>query len=56
MSFERPVVFALLGMPVTTTVLATSGMVLVLCVLAIVAGRRIRRDARPLAGRRANGA
>ena len=42
MSFERPVVFALLGMPVTTTVLATSGMVLVLCVLAIVAGRRIR--------------
>jgi len=42
MSFERPVVFALPGMAVTTTVLATSAMVLVLCVLAIVAGRRIK--------------
>jgi len=42
MNFERPVVFVLLGMPVTTTVLATSAMVLVLCVLAVVAGRSIR--------------
>jgi len=42
MSFERPVVFALLGMPVTTTVVATSAMVLALCVLAIGSGRLIK--------------
>jgi F-type H+-transporting ATPase subunit a len=42
MTFERTVVFTLLGQPVTTTVLATTAMVAVLCALAIVAGRRIR--------------
>jgi F-type H+-transporting ATPase subunit a len=42
MSFERPVVIVFLGVPVTTTVVATSAMVVVLSVLAIVAGRRIR--------------
>jgi F-type H+-transporting ATPase subunit a len=41
MSFERPVLLTLFGMPVTTTVVATSAMVLTLSVLAIVAGRRI---------------
>jgi F-type H+-transporting ATPase subunit a len=41
MSFERPVVLTLFGMSVTTTVVATSAMVLALCLLAIVAGRRI---------------
>lgn len=42
MSFERPVVFTLLGMPVTSTVLATAAMVAVLSILAVLAGRRIR--------------
>jgi F-type H+-transporting ATPase subunit a len=41
MTFERPVVLTLLGMPVTSTVLATSCMVVVLSALAILAGRRI---------------
>jgi F-type H+-transporting ATPase subunit a len=41
LSFERPVVVTLLGLPVTTTVIATWAMVLVLSALAIVAGRRI---------------
>jgi F-type H+-transporting ATPase subunit a len=42
MSFERPVIITLAGVPVTTTVVATSAMVVVLCALAIVARRRIR--------------
>jgi F-type H+-transporting ATPase subunit a len=42
---ERPVVFSLLGVPVTTTVVITWGIVLVLSALAIVGGRAVR--ARP---------
>jgi F-type H+-transporting ATPase subunit a len=41
MTFERPLVFAPFGVPVTTTVVATSAMVLGLALLAIVAGRRV---------------
>ncbi|HYB44520.1 MAG TPA: F0F1 ATP synthase subunit A [Candidatus Methylomirabilis sp.] len=41
MSLERPVVLAILGMPITTTVLATSAMVAVLSAVAFLAGRRI---------------
>jgi F-type H+-transporting ATPase subunit a len=41
MTFERPVVFAPFGIPVTTTVVATSAMIVVLALLAIIAGRRV---------------
>jgi F-type H+-transporting ATPase subunit a len=41
--FERPVVFALAGAPVTTTVVVTAAMVALLSALAVVAGRRIGR-------------
>jgi F-type H+-transporting ATPase subunit a len=42
MDLERRVVFTLLGLPITTTVVATWGMVVVLSIAGIVAGRRIR--------------
>jgi F-type H+-transporting ATPase subunit a len=41
MTFERPVVFAPFGVPVTSTVLATSAMVLLLALGAVVIGRRV---------------
>ncbi len=41
MTFERSVVFAPFGVPVTSTVVATSAMVLVLVLLAVAARRRI---------------
>jgi F-type H+-transporting ATPase subunit a len=42
MPLEPSVVFTLLGLPITTTVVATWGMVLVLSIGGIVAGRRVR--------------
>lgn len=41
MELERRVVFTLVGLPITTTVVATWGMVVILSVAGIVAGRRI---------------
>ena len=41
MTFERSVVFGPLGIPVTSTVLASSAMVLVLALVAAATGRRI---------------
>jgi F-type H+-transporting ATPase subunit a len=41
MTFERPIVFAPFGVPVTSTVLATSAMVLLLALGAVIAGRRV---------------
>jgi F-type H+-transporting ATPase subunit a len=42
MALERGVVFELLGLPVTATVIATWAMVATLSLLAIVAGQRLR--------------
>ena len=42
MELERRLVFTLLGLPITTTVVATWGMVVVLSLCGILAGRRIR--------------
>lgn len=42
MELERRVLFTLVGLPITTSVVATWGMVVVLSVGGIVAGRRIR--------------
>jgi F-type H+-transporting ATPase subunit a len=42
MDLERHIVFTLLGLPVTTTVVVTWGMVVVLSLGGLVAGRRIR--------------
>ena len=42
MDLERHVLFPLLGLPVTSTVVATFGMVVVLSTLALIAGRGIR--------------
>jgi F-type H+-transporting ATPase subunit a len=42
MELERRVVFWIAGLPVTTTVVSTTGMVAVLSALAILAGRTIR--------------
>ncbi len=42
MELERQVVFRLFGLPVTTTVVATWGMIVVLCLLGILAGRHLQ--------------
>ncbi len=44
MPFQRGVLFELFGLPGTTTVVATWVMVAVLSLVAIVAGRRLRRE------------
>jgi F-type H+-transporting ATPase subunit a len=46
MELERGVVFTLAGLPVTSTVVTTWGMLVVLCAAAVLAGRRLR--AKPL--------
>ena len=45
MDLDRQIVVWLLGLPVTSTVVATSGLVLVLGAVAMVAGRRIESTA-----------
>ena len=45
MDLDRPIVFWLVGMPVTSTVVATTGLVIVLAVVAMLAGRRIESRA-----------
>jgi F-type H+-transporting ATPase subunit a len=42
MDLERHVLFSLLGCPVTSTVVTTFGMVVLLSILALIAGRGIR--------------
>ena len=42
MELERGVVFTLAGLPVTTTVVTTWGMLVVLCAAAVLAGKRLR--------------
>jgi F0F1-type ATP synthase membrane subunit a len=42
MELERGVVFTLAGLPVTSTVVTTWGMLVVLCAAAVLAGRRLR--------------
>lgn len=42
MALERPVLFVLFGLPVTTTVATTAGMAAFLALLAIVAGAQVR--------------
>jgi F-type H+-transporting ATPase subunit a len=42
MELERGVVFSLAGLPVTTTVVTTWGMVVVLCAAALLTGKRLR--------------
>jgi F-type H+-transporting ATPase subunit a len=42
MDLERGVVFTLVGIPVTTTVVTTWGMVVALCAAAVLGGKRLR--------------
>jgi len=43
MTFEHPVVFSLFGLPVTTTVVTTWGIIAVLLVASAILGRRVQQ-------------
>lgn len=47
MSLDHPAIFSILGVPITATVVATSAMVAVLCLLGAVAGRRVQQEPPP---------